>query len=340
MADPSSDADSESDVLNQLDIDSLMAEAMAPSEEIIISSTGERYDEDQRVQVEVFDFRNPVFLTEIEMRQVRIRHEQFIYYLEARLSMFLRMDFGLKMSKLNTTPFHKYVETIPNPTFIAMCNIEELSGIGVVDMNPRLAMTFVDRLLGGMGHSVRDERYLTELEMALMDDVVNLILEEWCRQWEDIMDINAHIIGRENNGRFLQTSPPDAIVLVLTMEATIGDCSEPIQIAFPYHTVEPVIKQMQNIEKKFRQSGSKGKDAEWREHLGDIDVPIIAEWDAFEVTVRDLMGLRIGDVVELPMDIVSQTKITFEGTTQFIGEAGLQNGRVVVKLEKPVDRKE
>ena len=38
------------------------------------------------------------------------------------------------------------------------------------------------------------------------------------------------IIGHENNGRFLQTSPKDAIVLALSLECNFGDCSEQIQI--------------------------------------------------------------------------------------------------------------
>lgn len=321
-----------SDILSQSDIDALMEEALTETDLAVFDYEGQRIPKNRRVHVETYDFRNPVFLTEIELRQVRIRHEQFIHYLAARLSMFLRMDFGLKMSQLYTTPYGKFTDAIPNPTYIALFRVEQLNGVGVIDLSPRLAMTMVDRLLGGKGHSVRGERYLTEIEIALVEDVLYIILEEWCRQWEDTRELNATLIGRENNGRFLQTSPHDAIVLVLTMEATLGDCSEPMQIGIPYYTIEPVIRKMQENAKRFNRLRVDRKDAQWMSAYDNIVVPIWAEWEAFEAPLQDVLSLRPGDVVELPSDILEQTIVKLDGTPRFRGEVGLEEEQVAIKI--------
>ncbi len=330
------------EILSQSDIDALMAEAMQAPQDMVFTHDGRRLGPGEKVHIEAYDFRNPVFLTEIELRQVRIRHEQFIHYLSARLSMFLRMDFGLKMSQLYTVPYLRFTESIPNPTHIALFRVEQLSGVGIIDLNPRLAMTIVDRLLGGKGHSVRDERYLTEIEMALMEDVLYLMLEEWCRQWEDTRELNASLIGRENNGRFLQTSPHDAIMLVLTMEASLGDCSEPMQIAMPYYTLEPVIRKMQENAKRFNRSTNEKKDARWMPIYNEIQVPVRAEWKAFEATVRDVLALRPGDLIELPSSITAETVVCLADSDRFMGEVGLDGENVVVKLTKTLrnERKE
>ena len=58
------------------------------------------------------------------------------------------------------------------------------------------------------------------------------------------MSLNATIVGNESSGKFLQTSPPDAMMLVLTMEASFGDVSGPMRIAVPYYTMEPVLSRM------------------------------------------------------------------------------------------------
>ncbi len=102
------------EILSQSDIDALMAEAMQAPQDMVFTHDGRRLGPGEKVHIEAYDFRNPVFLTEIELRQVRIRHEQFIHYLSARLSMFLRMDFGLKMSQLYTVPYLRFTESIPN----------------------------------------------------------------------------------------------------------------------------------------------------------------------------------------------------------------------------------
>jgi flagellar motor switch protein FliM len=338
MADEPKGRDGEdlNEILSQSDIDALMTEAMSAQQDVIYSYDGRRMEANEKIHVETYDFRNPVFLTENELRQVRIRHEQFIHYLGARLSLFLRMDFGLKMSQLYTVPYKRFTESIPNPTHITLFRVEQLSGVGILDVNPRLAMTIVDRLLGGKGHSVRDERYLTEIEIALIEDVIYLILEEYCRQWEDTRELNASIIGRENNGRFLQTSPHDAIMLVLTMEATLGDCSEAMQIALPYYTIEPVIRKMQENAKRFNSTNGEKQEPRWMPSYNDIDVPLRAEWRAFSATVRDVLAIRPGDVVLLPANITQDTVVCLADTDRFKGEVGLDGDHVVVKINEVV----
>ncbi|HNX04857.1 MAG TPA: flagellar motor switch protein FliM [Opitutales bacterium] len=338
MADAPRENEDLNEILSQSDIDALMSEAMTTPQDVVYSYDGRRIEASEKIHIEAYDFRNPVFLTENELRQVRIRHEQFIHYLSARLSLFLRMDFGLKMSQLYTVPYKRFTESIPNPTHITLFRVEQLAGVGILDINPRLAMTIVDRLLGGKGHSVRDERYLTEIEIALVEDVIYLILEEWCRQWEDTRELNASIIGRENNGRFLQTSPHDAIMLVLTMEATLGDCSEAMQIALPYYTIEPVIRKMQENAKRFNSTSGEKQEARWMPVYNDINVPLRAEWKAFEATVRDVLSIRPGDTIILPANIMQDTVVCLADSERFRGEVGLDGEHVVVKIGEVIHR--
>ncbi|MGF1449117.1 MAG: flagellar motor switch protein FliM [Opitutales bacterium] len=328
------------ELLEQGDIDALMEEASAEQKEAIYNCHGELFSSHDRVNVEVYDFRNPVFLTEVELRQVRIRHENFVHYLSARLAMFLRMEFSMKMSKLGTAPYARFIESIPNPTHIALFKIDPLSGVGVVDINPRLALTIVNRMLGGQGHSIHEERYLTEIEQALMDDVMAIVLDEWCRQWEEADDLNGSILGRENNGRFLQTSPSDSIMLVLDVEAAIGDCSEMMQIAVPFYMIEPIVKRMQAANRTFGRGAEMDRHAKWLPVYRGINVPVYAEWDAFEVTVQDLLSLRPGDVLELPETINQQTRLRFHNTTRYLGEAGVENGHMAVKVTEKLEDEE
>src|ERR1700685_4153086 len=58
-------------------------------------------------KIEVYDFRNPVFLAEVDLRRLRAIHEEFVRYLSARISLFLRMEFGLKMTRLTTLAYTK-----------------------------------------------------------------------------------------------------------------------------------------------------------------------------------------------------------------------------------------
>lgn len=332
-----------SDFLDQSEIDKLLAQSgdTGAAKRMLIRADGRRNGGNDVAKVEPFDFRNPAFLSEVELRRLRLVHEDFIRYLSARLSLFLRMEFGLKMAKLTTATYAKFTESLPSPTHICLFKAEPLSGVCVIDINPRLALTIADRLLGGRGHSVKSERYLTEIEVALLEDVILIVLEEWCGQWKLEEDLRPSILGHENNGRFLQTSPKDAVVLALTLEASFGDCSEQIQIGVPYYTIEPLVKKMQARRQKDTAVVTVAeKSATWQEAYDHIALPVRAEWDALELTLREVTSLRVGDVIEMPSAQVHQTRVLLSGAPKFIGTVGLDTDRIAVQLTRKLPPQE
>jgi len=325
-----------SDFLDQSEIDRLLTQTtdQAVAKQQLLRADGRRAAPGSGLKVETYDFRNPAFLSEVELRRLRILHEDFIRYLSARLSLFLRMELSLKMAKLTTATFAKFTESLPSPTHLCLFKAEPLAGVGILDINPRLALTIADRLLGGRGHSVKAERYLTEIEVSLLEDVIQIILEEWCTQWKSEQELHWLIIGHENNGRFLQTSPKDAVVLALSLEVNFGDCSEQIQIGVPYYTIEPLVKKMQARRQKDATIAQVEKHPAWQAAYDRITIPVRAEWQAFELSVREVFSLRVGDVLEMPASHLQETSVLLNGTPKFTGTVGLDTDRVAVKLTR------
>jgi flagellar motor switch protein FliM len=324
--------------LDQNEIDKLLAQTTesAPEKTLLIKADGGRSEPGADApKVENYDFRHPAFLSELELRRVRVLHEDFIRYLSARLSLFLRMEFGIKMAQLTTTTYAKFTDALPNPTHICLFKSEPLLGVGILDINPRLALTIADRLLGGRGHSVKAERYLTEIEVGLVEDVILIILEEWCNQWKAEQDLHPLILGHENNGRFLQTSPKDAIVLAMTLEVNFGDCAEQIQIGVPYYTIEPMVKKMQaRRQKESAYAAVEKHRAAWSGAYGHIAVPVCAEWTGFDIPLREIACLRVGDVLEMPTSVLQQTRLLLNGAPKFSGVVGLDGEKVAVQITR------
>ena len=324
------------DFLDQSEIDKLLSQGaeQAAARQLLVRADGCTADGRPAPKVEAYDFRNPVFLSEVELRRLRLLHEDFIRYLSARLSLFLRMEFGIKMAKLTTLSYTKFTESLPSPTHLCLFKAEPLVGVGILDLNPRLALTIADRLLGGRGHSVKAERYLTEIEVALIEDIIIIILEEWCGQWKAEQDLHPLIIGHENNGRFLQTSPKDAVVLALTLEVNFGDCSEQMQIGVPYYTIEPLVKLMQARRHKDTAVSAAEKHCAWQPAYDHITIPVRAEWEAFELSLREVTSLRVGDVIEMPASQLASTRVLLNGSARFVGTVGLDTDHVAVQLTR------
>jgi flagellar motor switch protein FliM len=285
-------------------------------------------------RIEPYDFRNPLFLSEVELRRLRQLHEDFIRYLGSRLSLLFRMEFGLKLARLHTCAFAKFAAALPSPVHACLFKTEPLVGIGVLSVSPPLALAMADRLLGGRGEPFKAERDLTEIEVTLLEDVIRIMLDEWADHWRSGQELRPAVIGHETSGRFLQTSSKDAIMLVLGLEVAFGECVDTLQISVPYAMVEALVKQKLHAHRQKEGAGAGPRSAAWQPAYDHIGMPVRAEWQAFEATLREVSCLRVGDVIELPASLIQETRLLLNGSPKFIGTVGLEADRVAVKITR------
>jgi flagellar motor switch protein FliM len=321
------------EVLSQSEVERLLAQVT--EQESNSSAVKQAGDNAKHAgeRVQPYDFRHPVFLSPGEMRRLRARHEEFIRALAARFSIYLRLEFALQMLKLETISYQKFAGALPNPTHISLFKVEPLRGIGVLDIHPRLGLTMVDRLLGGPAHSIAADHHLSEIEMALLDQSVQLILGEWCNQWTGVQELRAALLGHETSGQFLQTSPHDTIMLVLTLEAKLGDCLESIRIALPSSTLEPLIRKLGQITETVGQdSRVVPASAKWNRNFDDVPVPVTAMWDDLVLTARELASLKPGDVLPLDPRSTRQVKLRLASIPKFEGQLGTAAGKWAVAV--------
>ena len=53
-----------------------------------------------------------------------------------------------------------------------------------------------------------------------------------------------------------------------------------------------------------------------------------------EMSVGEVIQLRPGDILEMSRDLIAQTNVRLSNATEFIGTAGVEDGRVAVQLTK------
>ncbi len=284
--------------------------------------------------VKKYDFTNPIILSDSDLGRLKSKCEQFVYYLSGHLSMFLRTEFNLELDDLGADLYSTFTQSVKTPSCVTLFKVQELNGVGLLDVNAHLSATVVDRILGGRGSTNPEERGLTDIEKALVEDFNLIILEEWCKQWESTRKLTPSIIGTETTGKFLQTSPPDAMMLILSMEASFGDVSGPLRVAVPYYTLEPVLTKLLASSDNSASKTSTTSALKWHEIYDHIPVPVSAEWDAFELSVRDMLNLEVGDVVELNPALIDKTNLRIEDRTCFVGEIGIDADQVAFQVNE------
>ena len=262
--------------------------------------------------IRAYDFRQSGFLAPSELRRIRQRHEQFVRSLAARLAIFLRLESTVQLAKLQIVGYLKFTENLPNPTHIALFKVEPLKGVGLLVIPSRLGLSLVDRMLGGPGKMPDTARELSEIEVALVDQVATLFVNEWCAHWPEMRELRPAYLGHENNSRFLQTATPEVAMLIITLNSGLGDQLEPIQLAFPYMTVEPLMRLLAPA--------------------GLPENEVIAEWQGLKLSAGDIAHLKQGSVLMLDPQCAAQVQLNFNQVPKFVGRPGTRAGNWAVEL--------
>ncbi len=322
-------------VLSQSEVERLLSEVQAEDARATVIKPGGETTRLKHEEIQPCDFRQPAFLTSGELRKLRLRHEEFIRSLAAHLSIYLRLEVVISMSKLQTLAFQKYVDALPNPTHLTQFKVEPLKGICLLDMSPRLGLTFVDRLLGGPAHSVSFNGELSEIEAALLDQVATQVLKEWCALWQKVENTRPVILGHESNGRFLATAAHDTVMLLLAMEVRVGDCVEQMQLAFPFMTIEPLVRHSSQASELEADASRPQGQLKWNAGFDEVPVQIHAQWQGVELTGRALSNLKCGDILPLDANCFERVEIRLEQVPKFYARLGTSGEHWAVELTEP-----
>lgn len=285
-------------------------------------------------QIRPYDFRQPASLAPSELRKLRLRHEEFVRSLASRLSMYLRLEVSLRLDRLQTLYYQRFTEGLGNPTHLTLFKAEPLKGIGLLDIPPTLGLAIVDRLLGGSANVQAAARDLTEIETALLDQVVQIILNEWCNHWQSFQDLRPSVLGHENQGSFLQTAPHDTVMACFALEMGIGESHQPVQLAFPHYMLEPIVEHLMasTISDRTRKRPAETQRPQWNPGLNDVPVGVTAEWSGLELSAREMVTLKPGQILMLDPQMTQQIRVRVASATKYHGRLGTCGGHWAVEL--------
>ncbi len=284
-----------------------------------------------------YDFRQPAFLSSLEMRKLRLWHEDYARAVAGRLSMYLRIDAAVQLTKIEAVPYHRFIQGIPDSNYVTLFKVEPLRGVSVMELPSRLGMILVDRLLGGPAIPAETPRELSELEMALLDEVVQMMLTEWSGRWTQRTDLTPAILGHESGGQFVQVAGPNTMMLAFSLQVQIGEATEQIQFGIPGVTLEPLTKELGRP----LEGGAKERTGppavtlpKWNSALDEVELTLAAEWTGMEVSVREWASLRPGDVLQLRPDASANVQIRIGAVTKYAGRLGSVEDHLAVEITK------
>lgn len=278
-----------------------------------------------------------------EFEKLRAHQAEFVQSAATRLSLHLRLEFSLKLSGVKTISCRNLAKGWGRPAHLTLFKMEPLRGVAVLAIPSQLGLCMVDRLMGGPGHAPPTDQEMSEIEKVLLEQSVQLLLEEWCNHWSKVTELKPVILGYESNDGFIHTTPPETIMLVVGMEASCGECAGQIQMGFPYAAVDPIIRRFckgaeTTANPTLPAQPPPAAAWKWNKCFDDVRVPVTAEWEGLEMTARQILGLKVGDVLPLDLQGAQQIKVRVADRVKFQGRPGTLAGQWAVELTQVINR--
>ena len=259
-------------------------------------------------RIKIYDFRRPDKFSKEQIRTVSNMHETFARLTTTSLSAQLRTLVHVHVASVDQLTYEEFIRSIPTPTTLAVINMDPLKGNAVLEIAPEITFIMIDRLFGGSGDTGgKVNRDLTDIEQSVMEGIIVRILANMRESWTQVIDLRPRLQQIETNPQFAQIVPPTEMVILVTLEIKIGDEAGLMNICIPYLTIEPIVSKLssQFWFSSVRRSSTTQYLGTLKEKISDVEMALVAEIGSLNVPIRDVVGLRVGDVVRLV-----NTKIT------------------------------
>lgn len=267
-----------------------------------------------------FDFSRLDRIPKTLLRAVHHLHENFAKNVSASLAAYLRTHIAMSVVSMEQISYAEFIEGMAAPTLIAYVGMRPCEVTAVMELNTSLVFNMLETLLGGGPRpAANPPRKVTEVEKELMQGLLRILLRGLREAWATVVDVEFAVQFLADDPYGVRVMSPTEAVIAIGIEAQIGQTAEVINVAIP----SIFVKQLRNLFDRMRwlhQTDPKPEEQfQIAELLRAVDVEMEVRLEGSSLRIRDLIGLKPGDVLELDYPEDRKAAGLLNGDPRFLG---------------------
>jgi flagellar motor switch protein FliM len=263
--------------------------------------------------------------------------EVFGYFLVSKLQTVV----SITVTSVDQLFYSEFILSVSNPSCLYVFDIEGTDGSGIMEVSPQLALTIIERLLGGTADTQSKPRSITPIEQSVIRGVVEHALYDLRNAWRSIADLNFNYQRLEMEADFVQIAPSSEIVVVISFDVNVGVHTYLMNLCFPTFALEEVLarlnrQQMSTTSQKQTPQRMVENMEIMRQQMSSTYLPVLAELGKAAISVRELLELQEGDVIKLSKRINQEIEIVIAGKRKLAARPGSVDGKKAVRITRPL----
>ena len=326
-----------SDILTQAEIDELLnALSSGVSEEKPVEEVKPAGN------YKTYDFRKACKFQKEQIRTLSIVFQTFAQLLANKLSVILRTNCECEVLSVEEQSFNEYNNSLPMPVILGVLRLAPMRGSVLLEISPEAAYTLINRLLGGSADSESGKQF-TEIEVALMQNVVKQMLPILETAWEKVLKLNAQLERLETSPQFTQITGVHEASAIITLNLSAGGNAGLISFCIPHASIEPIASSLNTL--LLFSSSHEGREVnkhseQISERLRYTPVSLTAYFEETPATVRDIYNLQVGDVIRLTQRTQQPVMLKVQHIPKFYGQVGTIGTNYAIRIIDIIKRED
>ncbi len=319
-------------VLSQDEVDSLLGGIGSGS----IETETDVPEKDEGIEVYSFGTQ----AGPINMPALKIINERFVGFLRNSLSSATGTDVDVKLSTTESVSFNDFCRSLPLPASLNIFKVEPLRGSAILFLEGSLVFSFVETFFGGkgLGHVKLEGRAFTVIESKIIEKISKIILADLQQAWSDVHKVKMVYSHSEIDPQFASIVQPADMVIAIKFTITLLNESGSITFCIPYSTIEPIRNKLKT---NFR--GERVEiDNAWRTYIGnkigETTVNLNCILGTSKITARELLEMKVNDVILLDHKIGDSMFVEIEGIMKFKGYPGSYSNNKAIRITDKINK--
>lgn len=307
-------------ILTQDEIDALLTTVSSGD-----TPDADSYDDAKLRSVVAYDFKHPNRVSKDQIRTLENMHDNFAGHFGSMLSSVLRSIVDVDLVSVDQITYSEFIMSLVSPSCTYTYSARPLDAACLVDFNPTLTFSLIDRMFGGHGKILETERELTGIERSVMGRLVDRMYRELEKSWEHIVKVGIEQISFETNPQFIQIVPPGETVVVISFQVKLFQSTGLLTICYPYVALEPIITKLsaQNWIDATKRKNIDSDRAVNQRNLHDVNADVSAVLLRSNIKLRDFMTLKIGDIIPSDRKIHQPIEVCVNRRKKYVARPGL-----------------
>jgi flagellar motor switch protein FliM len=279
-----------------------------------------------------FQFSTASALTPGRQESLESWHRQFLKMASGSLGELLRLELDLELESVQIQTYGEMIKERGGENQCVLFRMNPQPGIWLLDLPVTLSLLLVDRMMGGQGVLPEGKvPEMTELDQAIFQQFAETLLADYARNWRPHADLSAEVLRQVRNLNYQLIHQPAELILRIGIRVAIRDTKTVMWLVVPIMSVEDLLlRTLGSAEPKKHDTNLMAKDK--KSPLGSVPVPVSIRWQGFQLTLRDVEDMAIGDVLMLDNKKCETATVWLAERAKFTGRVVREPQRTVINI--------